>query len=316
MRDQVTGAHRTLDPAGGRRTAPARGRLILRPLDLSVIIPAHNVADTLAEQLDALLAQEWDGTWEIVVVDNRSTDGTAALVEEYATRHPRIRMVAASERAGLCYSRATGIEHAASDHITICDGDDIVGPRWVAAMGNALREHRVVTGPVETDRLNPQWILEARGPLNMSGCRTWYDLFPVVAGGNLGIHREVFDEVGLFDERFTGSEDHEFSLRLRQHGESIFFEPDALLHYRYRASARALWEQGNTYGKTRPLLRRSVVDAGFVPPPRFAGWRSWAWLVTHLPGLRTQTGRARWLWVAGNRVGQLRGSIRARSLFL
>jgi glycosyltransferase involved in cell wall biosynthesis len=285
-------------------------------LDLSIIIPAHNVEDTLAEQLDALLDQRWDGEWEIVVVNNRSTDGTAALVEEYAAKHPRLRMVAATERAGLCYSRATGIENAASENVAICDGDDIVGPRWVQAMGNALREHRVVTGPVETDLLNPAWLLEARGRLDMDGCRTWYDLFPVVGGGNLGIRRDVFDKVGLFDERFTGSEDHEFSLRLWQHRESIYFEPDALLHYRYRASARALWEQGNTYGETRPLLRRSVVVAGFTPPPRLAGWRSWAWLVSHSPGLRTEQGRARWLWVAGNRVGQLRGSVRARSLFL
>jgi glycosyltransferase involved in cell wall biosynthesis len=285
-------------------------------LDLSIIIPAHNVADTLAQQLDALLAQEWDGAWEIVVVNNRSTDGTAALAEEYAVKHPRLRVVVAGERAGLCYSRATGIEHAVSDHVAICDGDDIVGPRWVQAMGDALREHRVVTGPVETDLLNPKWLLEARGPLVMDGLRTWYDLFPVVGGGNLGIHKDVFAKVGLFDERFTGSEDHEFSLRLWQHDEPIYFEPDALLHYRYRASARALWHQGNTYGETRPLLRRSVADAGFTPPPRFAGWRSWVWLVSHSPGLRTPTGRARWLWVAGNRVGQLRGSIRARTVFL
>jgi glycosyltransferase involved in cell wall biosynthesis len=285
-------------------------------LDLSIIIPSHNVADTLAEQLDALLGQEWDGEWEIVVVNNLSTDGTAALVEEYAAKHPRLRMVAASEKAGLCYSRATGIENAVSENVAICDGDDIVGPRWVAAMGDALREHRVVTGPVETDLLNPSWLFEARGAFVMDRCRTWYDLFPVVGGGNLGIRKDVFAKVGLFDERFTGSEDHEFSLRLWQHGESIYFEPDALLHYRYRASARALWKQGNTYGETRPLLRRSVAAAGLTPPPRLAGWRSWAWLITHSPGLRTEQGRVNWSWVAGNRVGQLRGSIRARSLFL
>jgi len=285
-------------------------------LDLTVVIPAYNVADTLAAELDALLAQEWDGEWEILVVDNRSTDGTATLVEEYAAKHPRVRMVAAPDRAGLCYSRATGIEHAASDNIAICDGDDIVGPRWVSAMGDALREHRVVTGPVETELLNPSWLFQARGRLDMDKCRTWYDLFPVVGGGNLGIRRDVFEEVGLFDEHYTGSEDHEFSLRLWQYGVPIYFEPDALLHYRYRASARALWRQGNTYGETRPLLRRSVVAAGLTPPPRLAGWRSWAWLVSHSPGLRTEQGRANWLWVAGNRVGQLRGSIRARSLFL
>jgi GT2 family glycosyltransferase len=285
-------------------------------VELTVVIPAHDVAATLGEQLDALLPQRWRGEWEVLVVDNRSTDGTAALVRSYMREHPHLRMVTADERAGLCYSRAMGIEHAAADHITICDGDDVVGPHWVRAMGEALREHRVVTGPVETELLNPPWLFEARNKLATQGSRTWYDLFPVIAGGNLGIHRDVFAEIGLFDARFTGSEDHEFSLRLWQAGIPIHFEPEALLHYRYRTSPRALWKQGTTYGETRPLLRRSVAAAGFTPPPRLAGWRSWAWLVSHSPGLRTEQGRANWMWVAGNRVGQLRGSIRARTLFL
>ena len=55
-------------------------------LALSIIIPARNVAETLRVQLDALAAQEWDSAWEVVVVDNRSTDETPAIVREYATR--------------------------------------------------------------------------------------------------------------------------------------------------------------------------------------------------------------------------------------
>lgn len=285
-------------------------------VDLSVVIPCHDVAGTLGEQLDALLAQDWDGAWEIVVVDNRSTDGTAPLVQDYAAKDARVRLVTANERAGLCYSRAEGIEAAASDHVAICDGDDVVGPRWVAAMGDALRAHRVVTGPLETESLNPQWLRETRGDQDLHECRTWYDRFPIIAGGNFGIRTEVLAEVGGFDDRFVGSEDHELSLRLWQHAVPIFFAPDALLHYRYRAGARDLWRQGNVYGATRPLLRRRVRAAGIEPPSRFAGWRSWAWLVVQLPSLRSATGRARWLWVAGNRWGQLRGSVRARSLFV
>ena len=285
-------------------------------MDLSVVIPAYNAAETLAEQLDALVGQEWDGAWEIVVVDNRSTDGTVALVESYAARHPRVRTVPASERAGRSYARRVGIEYAAADAVAFCDADDIVGPRWVAAMGDALREHRVVTGPLESDRLNPAWLVETRGRMDTTSCRTWFDLFPVVASGDLGVRKDVFAEVGDFDERFATAEDHELSLRLWQHGIPIDFEPDALVHYRYRSSARALWEQGNAYGEMRPRLRRAVADAGLVPPSRFAGWRSWAWLVVHSPELGRENGRARWLWVAGNRVGQLRGSLRERSVFV
>jgi glycosyltransferase involved in cell wall biosynthesis len=285
-------------------------------VDLSVVIPAHDVADTLAEQLDALLAQQWSGEWEVIVVDNRSTDGTNALAQEYAARDERVRVVVAPDRAGLCYSRETGVRAARSDDVAICDGDDVVEPGWVRAMGDALREHRVVTGPLDVDRLNPPWLVETRGRLDSDAVRTWFGAFPVIAGGNLGIRRDVFDEVGSFDQRYIGAEDHEFSLRLAQHGIPIHFAPDARIAYRYRSEASVLWRQGNTYGRSRPMLRRRTVEAGLVAPSRFAGWRSWLWLLRHLPGLRTAEGRARWVWVAGNRVGQLRGSVEARSVFL
>src|SRR5579884_428921 len=285
-------------------------------MDLSVVIPCRDVAGTLPEQLDALLRQQWGGTWEIVVVDNRSTDATAAVARSYATRHARVRLVEAPDRAGLCYTRAVGIDAAASDEVAVCDGDDVVSDGWVRAMGDALREHAVVTGPLEVDRLNPPWLAASRGRPSRTTCATWYGLFPLVSGGNLGLRRDVWRAVGGFDDRYLGAEDAEFSLRLHEHGVPVHFEPAALVHYRYRRSARALWQQGLTYGHGRPFVRRRVRESGLVPPSPVAGWRSWAWLVVHLPDLVSRAGRARWLWVAGNRVGQVRGSVEARTLFV
>lgn len=285
-------------------------------MGLSVVIPARDVAATLPAQLEALLAQEWKEEWEIVVVDNLSTDGTADIVRKYSERDARLRVVDASARTGLCYARATGIHAARFDAIAICDGDDIVGPRWLRAMGEALHHDDVVTGPLEVDRLNPPWLAASRGRPSPTTCATWYGLFPVVSGGNLGLRREVWERVGGFDEHFLGAEDAEFSLRLHQHGIGVRFAPDALVHYRYRDSIRALWCQGTQYGLGRPLVRRRMRELGMHPPSPVAGWRSWVWLVLHLPDVRTTTGRARWAWVAGNRLGQLRGSVRARTLFI
>ena len=74
-------------------------------LDVSVVIPAHNAAGTIRAQLDAVLGQQWTGTWEVIVVDNRSTDNTLAIVEECAQRDPRLRIVQALERKGIGYTR-------------------------------------------------------------------------------------------------------------------------------------------------------------------------------------------------------------------
>jgi glycosyltransferase involved in cell wall biosynthesis len=285
-------------------------------VDLSVVIPARDVAATLPEQLDALLDQRWDGEWEVVVVDNRSADGTGDVARSYAHRCPRVRVVDAPGRDGLCYARAVGVEAATGSAVAICDGDDVVAPGWVAAMGEALRAHPVVTGALEIDRLNPPWLAASRGRPSRTTGPTWYGCFPLVSGGNVGFRREVWREVGGFDEHFLGAEDAEFSLRLQRHGIPVRFVPEAVVHYRYRASARVLWHQGLQYGRGRPLLRRRMRDLGLSVPPPFAGWRSWAWLVVHLPGVATGAGRARWLWVAGNRVGHVLGSVHARTLFL
>jgi glycosyltransferase involved in cell wall biosynthesis len=285
-------------------------------MDLSVVIPAHDVEATLREQLDALLSQVWDGEWEIVVVDNRSTDHTAAIVREYEAREPRVRLVVAPDRNGPSYARNVGFEAARAELIAACDADDVVAPGWVRAMGDALRVHPCVTGPLEVDRLNPEWLATTRGRPSLTEGPTWFGVFPIVAAGNLGIRRDVWRAAGRFDEAFSAEEDHEFALRLRLADVPVHFEPAAVVHYRYRGSAAALWHQGTVYGRSRPLLWRRVQRAGLATPSRVAGWRSWAWLLVHLPDLRTEQGRAGWLWVAGNRLGQLRGCFRYRTLFL
>ena len=79
-------------------------------VEFTVIIPAYNEAEVIAQQLDALIEQTWDGSWDVLVVDNRSTDGTAEIVHEYQRRDPRFRVVTANERQGISYARNAGIE--------------------------------------------------------------------------------------------------------------------------------------------------------------------------------------------------------------
>jgi hypothetical protein len=95
----------------------------------------------------------------------------------------------------------------------------------------------------------------------------------------------------------------------------VHFEPDALVHYRYRTGARALFRQGFTYGTFRPLVAKRARAEGLAVP-RVAGWKSWLTLVRWLVRLRSPEGRASWMWVAGVRLGLLRGCVRYRTLYL
>ncbi len=133
----------------------------------------------------------------------------------------------------------------------------------------------------------------------------------------MGMQRAVWEALGRFDEVvIIGADDVELSMRAWRAGVTIDFVPGAVVHYRYRPEPRALWRQGRNYGRSRPLVVRRLRAEGLECPSRFAGWRSWAWLVVHVRDLGTAAGRATWTWVAANRLGQLEGSIRYRSLFL
>ncbi|HEY5663182.1 MAG TPA: hypothetical protein VIS05_04010 [Ilumatobacter sp.] len=110
--------------------------------------------------------------------------------------------------------------------------------------------------------------------------------------------------------------DQEFSLRCWLNGVEIVGIPGAAVHYRYRESARDLWRQGFKYGVGRVRIARLLRDEGKPTPPKLGGWKSWAMLVVTLPKVVTRHGRARWVWIAANRWGQVVGSVRYRTLML
>jgi glycosyltransferase involved in cell wall biosynthesis len=282
-------------------------------MELSVVMPCRNVAATLGEQLRALVAQEWDGSWEVIVVDNGSTDSTRAVATEFAAPDRRVRVVEANEGVGVSYVRNTGVRASTAASVAFCDGDDIVEPGWVAAFGTALRDHELVTGPLDVFSLNRLEIARARGTASADRL-PYFGAIPFARGNNCGMQRSAFARLGGFDESFIGLEDIELSMRAAALGLSVHYAPGARVKYRNHNDARAIWRQGLFYGGSVPELAVRARRLGLDPPSRWAGVRSWAWIAVHALDLRTRDGRLGLLWVLANRLGTLRGAARARSL--
>lgn len=274
-----------------------------------MIVPCRNEARTLPQQLDALAAQEWGGTWEVVVVDNASTDGTADVAAGHPGLQGRLRVVRAVDDRGVAYARRAGVEASTAGAVAFCDGDDVVSAGWVAAMGDALREHALVSGDVDLKLLNDPSTARSRGS-RPPGAAPTYGSIVFLRGNNGGMQRSTWDQLGGFDPDFHGLEDIELSLRAAARGQRVHFEPRAVVHYRYRSDLQGLWRQGLFYGGSQPMLRRRSRELGLPPPPRSSGWRSWAWLALNLPRAPRRAVRPRWVWTLACRWGALREGVR------
>jgi GT2 family glycosyltransferase len=277
-------------------------------VDLAVIIPCRNESAHLAEQLDALAAQEWNGTWEVILADNGSTDDSTRIAAAHEGLRGRLRVIDASAGNGVAYVRRCGVEATEAAAFVFCDGDDIVCPGWVAAMGDALATHHFVTGQVEVDRLNEPRLAATRGRRRL-GQAPKFGNYVILSGGNGGMTRKGWLEFGGFDEQFVGLEDIELSLRIAAAGQEVHFVPEAVLHYRYRAGWRALWRQGLFYGASRVRLSRRCDELSLAPPPVSGALKSWAWLVLNLPRAPLPGTRLRWTWTLASRVGAARATL-------
>ena len=280
-------------------------------VDLSIIIPCHNEAATLPYQLDGLAGQVWDGDWEVIVVDNASTDGTAHIARSHGGLGSRLRVVEANQRRGVSYTRRMGVEASTARSVAFCDGDDVVGDAWVAVIGDSLRTHSLVTGEILVDRLNDPGFAMSRGRRRV-GEPPMHAGVVFLRGNNGAMWRTVWDRLGGFDESFVGLEDIELSLRAASIGLTVHFAPAAIVHYRYRSTLKGLWKQGLFYGRSYPKLRVTAQRLGLATQPQGRAWKSWLWLAVNAPALVRAERRPRWVWTAACRVGAVQAGLRRR----
>ena len=106
----------------------------------SIIVPVYNTAPYLRECLDSLLAQTFAG-WEAICIDDGSTDGSAAILNEYSSKDERIR-VARQANSGVGAARNLGLDMAVGEYVTFLDGDDAYAPFWLESFHELIESTR------------------------------------------------------------------------------------------------------------------------------------------------------------------------------
>lgn len=222
---------------------------------VSIIIPAYNAAAYLPDSLRCVLGQTHPHV-EAIVVDDGSTDGTAALLAEWAGRELRVRAVHQANQ-GLPSARNSGLRVARGEYIAFLDADDVIDPEKVARQLEHLQAHPDLDlvysdYQMADERLRPlesRTIGVKRQPLR--DVYAYTNLFPVMAAL---LRRSLVERVGDFDPALRACEDWDYWVRCaavgrfgylpgvtstyRMHGSQMHRDLNYMLRYARQAAAK------------------------------------------------------------------------------
>ena len=213
---------------------------------VSVVIPAYNAASTLSRTLDSLLAQDSD-TWEAIVVDDGSTDDTAAVARAYAARArtPKAIRLVRQENRGLGAARNAGIREAKTPYLHCLDADDLVEPSFYREMVVALENTPQGSAPGRCAVSGYIQFVDD-GPERMRIPPPKAEAFQpeILCVHNFGppcnflFERSILDVCGLFDETLPHCQDWDLWLRFARAGvRFIPLENRLLCRYRLRPAS-------------------------------------------------------------------------------
>jgi glycosyltransferase involved in cell wall biosynthesis len=192
-----------------------------KPL-ISVVVPAYNEEKYLPKTLEALKNQDFDKPYEIIVVNNNSTDRTEEISRSYGAK------VIREQQQGLIFAKQTGCKYAKGKIIAVLDADNIPPPDWLQTINIHLTNNgsAAVTGPYQIPTNAPWWgkahnnlgicLVEIVNRFTKNAVHIW--------GGNVAFKKKAFEKIGGYDTNYTFTADEE---KLRKD----FLKLDYIIHY-------------------------------------------------------------------------------------
>lgn len=228
----------------------------------SVIIPAYNAAKTLPDTLVALKNQTApSGDYEILVVDDGSTDDTADIARRFGVNCVR------QKNRGPAAARNHGVREAKGDIILFTDADCTPEPDWLKQMTAPFQDERTAgvkgayrTGQKEFAARFAQAEFEDRFDLLKKA-----DAIDMVDTYSAAFRKDIFIKIGLFDESFpvANNEDTELSYRLCAAGHVLKFNPDAIVYHLHPNSFAKYFKVKFTRGYWRMVVYRNYPEKAF-----------------------------------------------------
>ncbi|HUE81048.1 MAG TPA: glycosyltransferase [Pyrinomonadaceae bacterium] len=203
---------------------------------VSVVMPVHNARPFLSASIISILSQTLS-EFELIVLDDASTDGSGEFVRRWAQKDSRIRYFESEAQLGLSGSSNSVVEKARAPLVARMDADDISHPERLSRQWEILNEMPDV---VAVGALSDG--IDAQGKRIRPRDR-WrivrHSSHPPFPHGSVMFRRTVFAEIGGYREDAIDSEDQDLFLRLATRGKVVVL-PDLLYHYRYHLNSASL----------------------------------------------------------------------------
>jgi cellulose synthase/poly-beta-1,6-N-acetylglucosamine synthase-like glycosyltransferase len=297
-----------------------RARADTQPF-VSVIVPVRDGESTIADCLDAILATDYPaGRREILVVDNGSSDATAALIQKRRVRYLR------EPRRGVSQARNLGIAASRGEILAFVDADCLVEPHWLPELVRPFEDPEVGAVAGDLQHVAPTTPAERQAARLLGNWQRFAfnsnPAYPITA--NAAYRRDVLDRIGGFDPHMSRAQDVELGLRFRERsGRRLAYAERATAHHRNRTTQLGFFRQqlGWAYGAGLVGAKFEAMGGDPVKPPRVREIARTArgLGIVVLAGIRRR-GRLEWIedawfdllrqiaWWLGARAGLRRGA--------
>ncbi|WP_426092176.1 glycosyltransferase family 2 protein [Flavobacterium sp. DSR3-2] len=216
----------------------------MNPL-ISIIIPSYNRENLMRETLDSIIEQTYTN-WECIVIDDRSTDGTDAILKEYSNRHNQFIVITKplELKQGASVSKNLGLQLARGEYIQFLDSDDILAENKLEKQIEALKneDEKVISVCITSNfnKINDAVILDnqRKDYCNFSNAKEYFELIGEIGGyyapESFLISKELINFSGHWNENLTLNDDGEFFFRIIYNSNKIIFTKDTFVRHRQK----------------------------------------------------------------------------------
>jgi glycosyltransferase involved in cell wall biosynthesis len=234
---------------------------------VSVVVALYNAQKTLDECLSSLAKLDYPD-YEVIVVNDGSTDGSQAIIDRYPFRS------ITCANGGISAARNMGLAAAMGEIVAYIDSDAFADPDWLRCLVRTFQKTKAagVGGP-NIVPVSDSWVAKCvfRSPGGPTQVMLDDHAAEHIPGCNMAFWKWALDEIGGFDAIYTAAgDDVDVCWRLLERGHGLGFSPSALVWHHRRPSVRAFWRQQVGYGVAESLLERKH-------PHKFNSWGHASW---------------------------------------